>query len=350
MSQRAVALTDLAAALAVPARDLVWLPDTGLAHDHARIGGTGLLARIPKQSQMQLAAADNLDYQAACFARCSASGHAPRLHGVLPPSQGLPRGALIVDFIEGRPPRLPGDLPAIAQALGRIHALALPAAGERVPLKDAADPVADLIAEVEAQAVYIVDARLEAGSSMLIGEALAQLRAGAARPDRPPKTLISFDAHPGNFILRADGSAVLVDLEKGRYSHPSLDLAHASLYTSTTWDVATYAELELAELATFYRAWEVAAGSALAGACRPWHVELRRGMWLWSVTWCAKWRVLHAAEAKARGDGEDWSAGKSDHALIEHVRGRVDCYLSAGIVERVVRELQALATVLGHAP
>jgi hypothetical protein len=41
------------------------LPDTDLAHDHVRRIGTGLLARIAKQSQMQLGAADNLDCQVA---------------------------------------------------------------------------------------------------------------------------------------------------------------------------------------------------------------------------------------------------------------------------------------------
>src|SRR5690606_29626754 len=58
------------------------LPDLGLAHAHVRLAGSGVLARIPKQSQMGLAAADNLAYQAACFERAAASGHAPRLHGV----------------------------------------------------------------------------------------------------------------------------------------------------------------------------------------------------------------------------------------------------------------------------
>ena len=43
------------------------LPDKGLAHWHVRLKGTGLLARIPKQSQMALAAQDNLLYRASAF-------------------------------------------------------------------------------------------------------------------------------------------------------------------------------------------------------------------------------------------------------------------------------------------
>jgi hypothetical protein len=69
-------------------------------------------------------------------------------------------------------------------------------------------------------------------------------------------------------------------------------------------------------------------------------------MWLWSVTWCAKWRALNGAAAKELADGEDWSAEKSDAALIAHVRDRVDRYLSAAIVARVTEEIAALDTAI----
>jgi len=110
---------------------LVRLPDKGLAHDHVRITGSGLLARIPKQSQMRLTPADNLAYQAACFQRAAAGGHAPRLHGVLAPCANLPRGALLVQEVQGRTAALPGDLAAIVQALAALHALPLPAPAAR---------------------------------------------------------------------------------------------------------------------------------------------------------------------------------------------------------------------------
>jgi hypothetical protein len=35
------------------------------------------------------------------------------------------------------------------------------------------------------------------------------------------------------------------------------------------------------------------------GGARPWHGPLRRAMWLWSLTWCAKWRVLSACAPTA---------------------------------------------------
>ena len=92
------------------------LADKGLAHDNIRLVGTGLLARIPKQSQLSLSAGANLAYQVACFDRASQSGHAPHLHSTLPPSVHLARGALLREEIFGRAASLPGDLSAIAQA------------------------------------------------------------------------------------------------------------------------------------------------------------------------------------------------------------------------------------------
>lgn len=321
------------------------LADTGLAHDHIRLAGRGLLARIPKQSQMGLAASDNLRYQAACFERASASGHMPGLHAVLPPSADLARGALIVEEIVGRAARLPDDLPAIATALAAMHLLPLPAPVARPPLRDAADPLLDLINEISAQAAFLPRAALAPASLAAITAELAGLVASGRRGSRPPKTLISFDAHPGNFIVTPTGKAVLVDLEKARYGYPPLDLAHATLYTSTTWDVATYAELTPAQVGDFYGTWSAVMG-ARAGDWQDWLVDLRRGMWLWSVTWCAKWRVLSDGQSQAAADGEDWSASKSEAALIEHVRGRVECYLSPAIVHQVQDELATLDRLL----
>jgi len=339
-------LSSLRGALHAFAADLRDAPlqemrDKGLAHNHVRLVGLGLVARLPKQSQLGLPAQANLDYQAACFRRAAASGCTPRLHGVLPPSLHLPRGGLLVEEIVGRAAQLPGDLPAIADTLARIHELPLPEVAQRAPLADAPDPLAALAAEIEAQAMHIGPAQVDAASQRVIDAALADLRRLCAAPDRPARRLISFDAHPGNFLIRADGAAVLVDLEKARYSHPPLDLAHATLHTSTTWDVDTHAELTQAQVARFYACWEAAVADGRSW--RAWHVPLRAAMWLWAVTWCAKWRVLSGRHASGSGDGEDWSGENSEDQLVRHVRGRVDHYLSPAVVGRVHDELAELA-------
>jgi hypothetical protein len=318
------------------------LADKGLAHHHVRLVGSGWLARIPKQSQMGLPAAEALAYEAACYERAAASGHVPHVHAVLPPSPELPRGALLVDEVAGRAARLPEDLPAIAAALAAIHSLPLPQA--RAPLLDDADPLAALRTEIDRQAEHLDAAALDAPARALIEHARADFAALTARPERPPRRLIAFDGHPGNFLIRADGRAMLVDIEKARYSHPPLDLAHATLYTSTTWDIDSRAELSLPEVLGFYEVWQ--SRCDIGSALRPWFVPLRTAMWLWSVTWCAKWRVLSPREARTGADGEDWSRDKSSAALIAHVRDRVDDYLSLAAVERVTCEFDALRRTL----
>ena len=322
------------------------LPDKGLAHDHVRLVGTGLLARIPKQSQMQLGALDNLQYQAACFERAWAGGHTPRLDRFLLPSDQLPRGALLVQEIIGRAARLPDDLPAITLALASLHCLPLPPAGLRAPLWDSADPLASLRDEILVQSRYAAAANLEPATAQALWTSLAALQVACEGQNRPPRQLIAFDGHPGNFVVQADGKAMLVDLEKCRYSYAGLDLAHATLYTSTTWDLASHAVLSLDQVRDVYRRWEVAVGSATAQAARAWHLPLRRAMWLWSITWCAKWRVLSSQTAQANPHGEDWSQERSDAALVAHVRDRVDHYLSSAVVALVLTEFAQLELAL----
>lgn len=320
---------------------LALLPDKGLAHHHVRLGDSGLLARLPKQSQMGLPAAAALAYEAACFERAASSGHVPRLAAVLPPSACLPRGGLLVEEVTGQAARLPEDLGAIVRALAAIHSLPLPEpASTRAPLLDAADPLVALRAEIDAQAAHLDAAALAPRARAAVEAVRSDLARRCGQPARPPRRLIAFDGHPGNFILRADGRAMLVDLEKARYSHPPLDLAHATLYTSTTWDAHSRAELSLAQVRAAYDAWLAQADQAEAQ--RPWLVPLRAAMWLWSLTWCAKWRVISPRRSRRSADGEDWSRDNSSAALIAHVRERVDHYLSIETVERVVHELEAL--------
>ena len=324
--------------------DLEPLKVKGLAHDHLRLRGRELLLRVPKQSQFALSAADNLAYQAACFARVSASGQAPRLHGVIAPQARVPMGALLVDYIEGRAPALPAELPALAACMAGVHALPLPPAGERPPLADHRDPVGGAMREIEAQAAFLEPAGLAAAARAEIEEELAWARAfqaeiaGAAQP----VTLVLTDTHPGNFLIDARGRAVIVDLEKALYGSPGTDLAHATLYSSTTWDLDTYAELTVPELAAFYRHYLALLEPGLAARLRPWLVPLRRITMLRAVTWCVKWRVLNrgaALEAKhTAASTEDWSAENSDPALIAHVAGRVDEYLSPPILARMRAE------------
>ena len=324
------------------------LPDSGLAHLHLRLVGQGWLARIPKQSQIGLDAPSHLAYEAACFERAQPGGHAPTLRLVLPPQPGLPRGALLVQAIDGRALQLPQDLHALVSALAALHALPLPTPDQRPPLLDPTDPLAALMHDIEAAAAHLDAARLSTRARQQIDAERQRLHQLAAQPQRPPRHLIAFDAHPGNFLVTAGGRAVLVDLEKARYGAAALDLAHATLYTSTTWDITSHAVLSDAQVLQAAQAWlqALADRGVDADAERPWIAPLRRAMWLWSVTWCAKWRVQSAQPQRSSATGEDWSTTLSDDALVAHVRERVDHYLQADTIERVCAQADVLDALL----
>jgi hypothetical protein len=340
----AEAVAEIEGFAGIAARDLAPLKVKGLAHDHVEVKGRGVLLRVPKQSQFALSAADNLAYQAACFARVSASGQAPRLHGVIAPRPRVPMGALLVDCIAGRPPRLPKDLPALAACMARVHALPLPPGSARPPLANHTDPVGGALKEVEAQVAFLdeaglePEARAEIEDELAWGRAFGRETAGTAQP----LALVLTDTHPGNFLIDRDAQAFIVDLEKALYGSPGTDLAHATLYSSTTWDLDTYAELNLEQLGAYYRHYLSLLEPAFAAHLRPWLVPMRRVTMLRAITWCAKWQVLNRQAALAAKETaastEDWSAENSDPALIAHVADRVDTYLSAPILQRIRAE------------
>src|SRR5690606_27601574 len=164
----------------IGAGDLPPVESDGIAHAHFRVAGRGAVLRVPRLSQFGLAPDENLAYQAAAFRRARASGRTPRLLATLPVGGGLPFGALVVEEIAGRPPHLPGDLPAIAEALACIHRLALPARDARAPLLDHGDPVAATLATILRQAEHLHDARLPADSLSAIADELGWARQFAA--------------------------------------------------------------------------------------------------------------------------------------------------------------------------
>lgn len=329
--------------------DLRQLADNGLAHWHVRLEGTGLLARIPKQSQMGLGSLDNLAYEADCFRRAAACGHVPRLDRVIPPSDELPWGALLVEEITGSPVDGPDHMAPIMQALASIHVLPVPTTDERAPLLSESAPLDGMLRLVRAQSVYLDHPLISEQSQGRIKERLDNLANTIPQVCRGLKPrLITFDAHPGNFLITPTGKAVLVDLEKLRYSYPPLDLAHATLYTSTTWDVNASFTLSTVQVARAYEVWMSAAGS-IAEPYLAAFVPLRELMWLWSVTWCAKWLTESVKPKHASGaGGEDWSQANSDASLIRHVRSRVDDYLAISTVNQVLAEFNELDRLFAH--
>lgn len=292
-----------------------------------------MVLRVPRLSQFGLPAAENLRYQATCFERAAPSGRTPRLHAAVDPGPGLRFGALLVEDVAGRPPRLPAELDPIAEALARIHALPVPGVEERAPLQSHDDAVGGTWTVIRDNVRYIaLAAPPEATRRQLEAEiAWAEGYAAAVRGRPTPVRLVVTDTHPGNFLVRTDGSAIAVDLEKVLYGSPAIDLAHATLYTSTRWDPDVGARLAVDDIVGFYRTWIRHSEPALLRAVRPWLVPARRLTWLRSTMFFLKWQVESAR-------GGDWSAERLGSALAAHIRAHVADCLSPETVSAIRTE------------
>ena len=317
------------------AEEIQAMREKGVAHAHFRLGGRGLVLRAPRLSQWALPPAENLAYQAACFRRAAPSGATPQLHAVLPVATLLPRGALVVEEIVGRPPRLPEDLPRLAESLARLHALPLPNPASRPPLADhgVAGPIAGTLAVIERQVDALDAPGVPTATRRALLDELAWARrlAAEAPAAAQPIALVGTDTHPGNFLVRQNGSAVLVDLEKALYGSPAIDLAHASLPTSTRWDLDVQANLSAEEIIGFYRHYLALLPPDAATMLRPWLLPCRRLTWLRTMLWFARWRVAAASS-------QDWSESRVDATLLAHIRRHIAASLAPGAVAEMRAE------------
>jgi Ser/Thr protein kinase RdoA (MazF antagonist) len=289
-------LNHLPATRDLRADDVVSMTAKGVNHEHYRLGRTALVLRVPRSTPWAGDAQAQLEGEAAAFERAEPAGVTPRFTAALPPSSVLPRGALVVEEIVGRLVRLPGDLPAIARSLARLHAVAMPPPDRRPPLPDHGvdGPWAATLAVIMRQREFLPQVDLAPETRAALEEELADAERLAARftPAQQPLALVGTDTHPGNFIVRGNGDAVLVDLERVCYGSPAIDLAHASLFTSTTWDLEVQGVLTPDEITGFYRDYLAAVGPTRAAELRPWLLPARRLTWLRTMMWAVRLRAL----------------------------------------------------------
>ncbi len=301
------------------------LPGRGIAHDHVAIdkvawNGVPVLIRIPRISQWSFEAEKQHAYEAAAFARAQRSGVTPRLLGTLPPDNDLQLGALIVERIYGTKPRLPRDLGAIARCLVRLHGVSAPDE-PRAPLLVHENAALEVFKIITDQAGFLDAAGVSAATKNAIQSEIARVRMLVVRAKAWPTivTLIGTDTHPGNFLV-APARTVFLDLEKALYGNPAVDLAHATLYTSTMWDPDCAVALDAGDVSRFYARYLRAIPAARAAILKPWLAPLRRLVWLRTTTWCARWRVWSRVE-----DG--WWKARLTPAHAAHIERTIADYL-----------------------
>ncbi|EDP62858.1 aminoglycoside phosphotransferase [alpha proteobacterium BAL199] len=318
----------LASILGVAVERLPEAPLAGRVHDHWRLqpkpGGPALMVRIPKLSHLGLSPRAALIYEAQAFRRGEPSGSTPRLHGLLRVGRRLPWGGLVVDAIDGRPPHLPDDLPALGRALAGVHGLPVPVPARRRPLLDPMDPVGYLLQVARGQLDPIRDTLTASVRRLLETEMAAA--AATADQSRPAPRLTLADTHPGNFRIRLDGTAVMLDVERPVYDSPAVDLAHASLPTSLNWDPAVTGTAQRSDIIGFHNAWTTAMPRPVVDTVRPHILAYRRLIWLRTTTWACAWAArtdVAAALASSKPDVADQArrlARFADPAMMEAAR------------------------------
>lgn len=316
--------------------DLKILPSRGLTHDHVLLGerlwkGRKLVARIPRIAQGDATPEASLHLQAECFRRAGSSRHTPALARIIEPGPRLPNGALIVDAVEGRAVRLAKDLEQIAECLASVHRLPMP--DETAPLARTVRPIAALVSLIEAQAEFVPALVTDRAALSILEEEREWARGFAAEfGETPiPPALVLTDTHPGNYIVGKDGKAVFVDMEKTRYGCPAIDLAHATLPTSVSWDPDVTGSLENDDVAAFYEAYAMAVPPSLARGLEPWFLPFRRLTWLRTTTWGCRWYAENEAAVAEGGQGQ---RNLMLRGVLERLRGMT----RRETMERVRRE------------
>ena len=313
------------------------LPATGTAHGHVRLRD-GRLARIAYAHEGDASAASRLHAQAAAFRHLAPAGRTPCLHEVIEPRAGLPGGALIVDFIDGHAPHLPGELDLMADTLAQIHALPLPPTSAPIPRQS--NPFLETLEGIELNAMRFLDkAVIDPDAGAEIADELRVMRdlVPIVSCTVQPLTVALADTHPGNFLVDRAHIAWFVDLEKVHVGSPAIDLAHATLPTSTLWHPDVGKRLTGEEVRGFYDSYLARIGKEKAESLRPWLVPMRRLTWLRTTLFMARWRVETRAPRDPSNPSQ-WSDAGLDPQMKAHVDARIDQCFTLDVIRSIRAE------------
>jgi len=283
------------------------LPATGTAHGHVRLRD-GTLARVAYAHEGDASATGRLHAQAAAFRHLEPAG---------------------------RTPRLPHELELMADTLARLHALPLPSASSPIPRQS--NPFLETLEAVELNATRFLDKAVpDPGSRAEIAEELRAMRYMAAALGRrvQPVTVALADTHPGNFIVDRSGIAWFVDLEKVHVGSPAIDLAHATLPTSTLWHPDVGTALTPADVQAFYDSYLARIGGPKAESLQPWLIPMRRLTWLRTTLFMARWRVETRGPRDPTNPSQ-WSDAGLNARMKAHIDARIDECFSPAVIRAI---------------
>jgi aminoglycoside phosphotransferase (APT) family kinase protein len=205
---------------------------------YARADGGEYVLRVNHGSQLGLGERQ-IEYEFGVLSAVARSGVTPKPFHVDPRPELLTGGALLMEYLPGRPLDYGRDLAAAARIFARVHALP-PAEG----LIRQERAVLDIVAESEGLLGRYPDHPLPAVRDRLLAYrdrmlALDSLSRGFFSGE--PLVMVNTEVNSGNFIIADAGGPgdALVDWEKAVVSTRYQDLGHFLVPTTTLWKTDT---------------------------------------------------------------------------------------------------------------
>ncbi|MGM0394836.1 MAG: phosphotransferase family protein [Thermodesulfobacteriota bacterium] len=191
--------------------------------------------RINHGSQLGLGD-DQIAYEYQVLTALANSGVTPKPLACHPRPDPLGGGALLMEFVPGRPLDYSRDLEKAAHVFARVHTVPVPDS-----LIVQADPVTAIAQESHGLLHRFADHPLKKEQEQILSyyDTVLSL-AETARPlfESEPLCLVNTEVNSGNFLISPD-RACLVDWEKAVVSCRYQDLGHFMVPTTTLWKTDT---------------------------------------------------------------------------------------------------------------
>jgi aminoglycoside phosphotransferase (APT) family kinase protein len=288
-----------------------------------RADGGEYVLRVNRGSQLGLGEGQ-VEYEFRVLSAVASSGVTPRPYRVDPRPALLSGGALLMEYLPGRPLDYTRDLEAAARIFARVHVLP-PAEG----LLRQENGVLEIVAESEGLLRRYPDHPLPKVRDRLLAyrdQVLALEEQSRKLLSAEPPVMVNTEVNSGNFLM-GDGqgsSSYLVDWEKGVVSTRYQDLGHFLVPTTTLWKTDT--RLDKTQRRVFLSAYRrellaLGAGAPDMEILDQGSAILERAILLRALSWCHMAHYEYTRTERVLRNDETF-------AKIRHYLDTLECFLA----------------------
>lgn len=181
----------------------------------------------------QLGLDNQIGYEFGALGAVASSGVTPRPLALVERDELFDRGAMLMEYLPGRPLDYTGDLDSAAECLARIHRV--PYDVERGSLLVQANPINEIVAESRSLlARYPEHPLRDAARTIRAYRCHVERLATTTTFGDDEITITNTEVNAGNFLVH-HGRVRLVDWEKAVASYRYQDLGHFLVPTTTLW-------------------------------------------------------------------------------------------------------------------